>query len=111
MSDGDAELLTDIWKSMERHVANVHTGHPGLYTHCAHGDLGERQWLVPEYVDLLLKETVRCCEQWSSFKAAFSANHSTAPPPMSRSFTRPPKNELVAARRSRFAAGTGSTTL
>ncbi|KAH7947129.1 hypothetical protein HPB52_007575 [Rhipicephalus sanguineus] len=47
MSDGDAELLTDMWKSMEWHVANVHTGHPGLYTHCAHGDLGEMQWLVP----------------------------------------------------------------
>ncbi|XP_049272590.1 uncharacterized protein LOC119397635 [Rhipicephalus sanguineus] len=218
MSDGDAELLTDMWKSMEWHVANVHTGHPGLYTHCAHGDLGEMQWLVPgtpahqkfaavvmaprflkgirqlapsthtfsleafhivligfapksvcfspdgmrtrtqlailhfnensnkgqaitneglsrwkvknpkarkgtavacpvkatptyEYVDLLLTETVRCCEQWSSFKAAFSASHSTAPPPMSHSFPRPPKHEFVAARRSRFAAGTGSTTL
>nr|XP_037268575.1 uncharacterized protein LOC119159852 [Rhipicephalus microplus] len=43
MSDGNPELLTDMWKSMERHVANVHSGRAGLYTHCAHSDLGERQ--------------------------------------------------------------------
>ncbi|XP_077485268.1 uncharacterized protein LOC144095385 [Amblyomma americanum] len=47
LSDGSAELLTDMWKSMERHAANIHTGHPGLYTHCAHDELGEREWLVP----------------------------------------------------------------
>ncbi|KAH6920774.1 hypothetical protein HPB50_028237 [Hyalomma asiaticum] len=111
ISDGNAELLTDMWKSMERHVANVHSGHSGLYTHCAHGDLGERQWLIPDYVDLLLEETARCCEQWPSFKAAFAANPSTAPPPMSHSFPRPSKPELVASRRSRFAIGTTSTTL
>nr|XP_037279986.1 uncharacterized protein LOC119172951 [Rhipicephalus microplus] len=56
-------------------------------------------------------ETERCCEQWPSFNAAFAANQSTAPPPMSHSFPRPFKHELVAARRSRFATGTGSTTL
>ncbi|XP_077491990.1 uncharacterized protein LOC144102649 [Amblyomma americanum] len=47
LSDRSAELLTDMWKSMERHAANIHTGHPGLYTHCAHDELGEREWLVP----------------------------------------------------------------
>nr|XP_037289282.1 uncharacterized protein LOC119182489 [Rhipicephalus microplus] len=47
MSDGNPELLTDMWKSMERHAANIHLRHAGLYTHCAHSDLGERQWLVP----------------------------------------------------------------
>ncbi|KAH6926662.1 hypothetical protein HPB50_021177 [Hyalomma asiaticum] len=44
ISDDNAELLIDIWKSMERHVANIHLG---LYTHCDHSDLGERQCLIP----------------------------------------------------------------
>ncbi|XP_077523033.1 uncharacterized protein LOC144133822 [Amblyomma americanum] len=131
LSDGSAELLTDMWKSMERHAANMHTGHPGLYTtqlailhfneNAIKGQAttaeGLSRWKInhpkarKDYVGLLLKETVYCSEQWPSFKAAFAENLSTAPPPMSHSFPRPSKNELVAARRSRFASSMGSTTV
>ncbi|CAN7944942.1 unnamed protein product [Ixodes pacificus] len=218
LSDGNQELLLDMWKSVQTHVANKHTDHPGLYTHCAHEDLGEREWLVPgtrahdkfvevtmaprllkhirklapsthtfsleafhsvligfapksvcfssdgmrarqvlailhfnenanreqavsadgslqfkikhpksrkgvkvvrpkqaeptyNYVDLLLTETEKCCKLWRSFKIAFAANKSDAPPPMSHSFPGPSKAELVATRRSRFATGSGRTSL
>ncbi|XP_042149477.1 uncharacterized protein LOC121047753 [Ixodes scapularis] len=47
LSDGNQELLLDMWKSVQYHVANKHADHPGLYTHCAHEDIGEREWLVP----------------------------------------------------------------
>ncbi|CAN7941119.1 unnamed protein product [Ixodes hexagonus] len=47
LCDGNQDLLVDMWRSIQAHVTNIHEGHPGLYTHCAHDDLGDRQWLVP----------------------------------------------------------------
>lgn len=44
---GDPELVVDMWKSMANHICNVHVGHEGLYTECAHDDLDDRQWLKP----------------------------------------------------------------
>ncbi|XP_077544609.1 uncharacterized protein LOC144157685 [Haemaphysalis longicornis] len=55
-----------------------------------------------KYVALLLEETVRCCDRWPSFKAAFAANPSCAPPPMSHSFPMHDRQQTVMMRTSRY---------
>ncbi|XP_042149475.1 uncharacterized protein LOC120848823 [Ixodes scapularis] len=47
-SQGNAELLVDAWCSMTRHVVNIHTDHPGIYTTCFHNPIEEGEWLVPD---------------------------------------------------------------
>ncbi|XP_040065694.3 uncharacterized protein LOC115319455 [Ixodes scapularis] len=47
-SEGDGKLLVDMWKSINNHASDVHTGHRGIYNRCLHDPLiGEREWLSP----------------------------------------------------------------
>ncbi|KAG0435382.1 hypothetical protein HPB47_018520 [Ixodes persulcatus] len=47
-SEGDGKLLVDMWKSINNHALDVHTGHGGIYNRCLHDPLiGEREWLSP----------------------------------------------------------------
>lgn len=46
-SRGNADLLVDAWTSMTRHVVNIHTDHPGIYTRCFHEPITDGEWLVP----------------------------------------------------------------
>ncbi|KAG0433501.1 hypothetical protein HPB47_019865 [Ixodes persulcatus] len=101
---GDKKLLIDIWLSMHNHVINKHSGHEGTYGRCLHGDMPEptRQWMDPKYVGKLIKEAMESSKQWRSLAAASKANTVVFPAPMTAAYTRPPKEELVAARMSRF---------
>ncbi|KAG0435402.1 hypothetical protein HPB47_018509 [Ixodes persulcatus] len=47
-SRGNADLLVDAWTSMTRHVVNIHTDHPGIYTRCFHEPITDGEWLVPD---------------------------------------------------------------
>ncbi|MES9883742.1 MAG: hypothetical protein ABW185_23060 [Sedimenticola sp.] len=44
-SNGNGELLVEIWTSLMNHVADVHDGHGLLYPSCQHGELDDRLWL------------------------------------------------------------------
>ncbi|KAG0435432.1 hypothetical protein HPB47_018486 [Ixodes persulcatus] len=101
---GDKKLLIDIWLSMHNHVINKHSGHEGTYGRCLHGDMPEptRPWMDPKYVGKLIKEAIESSKQWRSLAAASKANTVVFPAPMTAAYTRPPKEELVAARMSRF---------
>ena len=45
-SNGDGELLVDMWKSVLNHVADIHTGHGSRFPDCQHGEIdGEREWI------------------------------------------------------------------
>ena len=44
-SNGNGELLVEIWKSVVNHVANKHQGHGALYPSCRHGELEDREWI------------------------------------------------------------------
>ncbi|CAN7996130.1 unnamed protein product [Ixodes hexagonus] len=53
-SRGNPDLLVDAWTSMTRHVVNIHTDHPGVYTRCFHGPVTNGEWLVPgRFVDIV----------------------------------------------------------
>ncbi|KAH6920066.1 hypothetical protein HPB50_028946 [Hyalomma asiaticum] len=47
VSEGDADLVVAMWKSMLNHVINVHTGHDSPYPRCLHGDVPNGKWLIP----------------------------------------------------------------
>ncbi|KAM7285471.1 uncharacterized protein ISCGN_032404 [Ixodes scapularis] len=55
-----------------------------------------------KYVGKLIKEAMESSKQWRSLAAASKANTVVFPAPMTAAYTRPPKEELVAARMSRF---------
>ncbi|XP_042149449.1 uncharacterized protein LOC121837722 [Ixodes scapularis] len=55
-----------------------------------------------KYVGKLIKEAMESSKQWWSLAAASKANTVVFPAPMTAAYTRPPKEELVAARMSRF---------
>ncbi|XP_040071936.1 uncharacterized protein LOC115322732 isoform X2 [Ixodes scapularis] len=55
-----------------------------------------------KYVGKLIKEAMESSKQWRSLAAASRANTVVFPAPMTAAYTRPPKEELVAARMSRF---------
>ena len=43
---GFGDLIVAKWKSIIRHIADKHDGHPDtLYEACAHGNLEEREWI------------------------------------------------------------------
>ena len=45
-SNGNGEMLVDMWKSLLNHVANIHEGHGSLFPRCQHGPLEEdREWI------------------------------------------------------------------
>ncbi|CAN7950014.1 unnamed protein product, partial [Ixodes pacificus] len=44
-SDGDGDLVLAKWKSIMRHVIDVHIHQDPLHPACAHGDIGNRKWL------------------------------------------------------------------
>ncbi|XP_064468755.1 uncharacterized protein LOC135383046 isoform X1 [Ornithodoros turicata] len=47
-SEGNTEFLLSMWRSLTRHVINIHDSHDGPYNRCLHGDLGDRRpWLQP----------------------------------------------------------------
>ncbi|XP_034082366.1 uncharacterized protein LOC117552821 [Gymnodraco acuticeps] len=47
----NAELIVDKWKSVERHVLNLHSGHGGKFPTCAHkrlqGRAHKKKWIKP----------------------------------------------------------------
>lgn len=47
----DVELIVDKWKSVERHVLNLHRGHGGKFPRCAHkrlqGRAHKKKWIKP----------------------------------------------------------------
>ena len=45
-SGNDGELKRDKWKSVTRHIANIHEGHSERFPRCAHGQIDEREWMV-----------------------------------------------------------------
>ncbi|KAG0434625.1 hypothetical protein HPB47_018980 [Ixodes persulcatus] len=44
-SDGDGDLVLAKWKSIMRHVIDVHIHQDPLHPACAHGDIRNRKWL------------------------------------------------------------------
>ena len=45
-SNGNGELLVEMWKSMLNHVADIHEGHGSLFPRCQHGPLeDDREWI------------------------------------------------------------------
>ncbi|KAG0444130.1 hypothetical protein HPB47_014140 [Ixodes persulcatus] len=44
-SDGDGDLVLAKWKSIMRHVIDIHIHQDPLHPACAHGDIGNRKWL------------------------------------------------------------------
>ena len=45
-SDGNAEMVTDKWKSVVNHVADKHTGHGSKFPECQHEELEDRVWIT-----------------------------------------------------------------
>ncbi|XP_029835401.2 uncharacterized protein LOC115319521 [Ixodes scapularis] len=62
-----------------------------------------------EYHDELMDEVMTCLEKWPTLREAFEANASQHLPPMYARYPRPPKSDLIAARRSRFSSHAGSS--
>ncbi|XP_040074125.3 uncharacterized protein LOC115325300 [Ixodes scapularis] len=60
-----------------------------------------------QYRDELLDELMVCLGKWPTLKEAVAANPPDHPPPMCASYPRPPKSELIVARRTRFASHAG----
>ena len=44
-SGGNQDLALAKWKSILRHVTDVHQGHDPMFTECEHGDLEPREWM------------------------------------------------------------------
>ncbi|CAN7981884.1 unnamed protein product [Ixodes pacificus] len=61
------------------------------------------------YRDELMGEVMTCLEKWPTIKEALEANASQHLPPMCARYPRPPKSDLIAARRSRFTSHAGSS--
>ncbi|KAH7940941.1 hypothetical protein HPB49_008312 [Dermacentor silvarum] len=47
MSEGNVALRISIWKSLTRHIVNIHSGHEGPYHRCLHDQLSHKEWLDP----------------------------------------------------------------
>ncbi|KAM7307172.1 uncharacterized protein ISCGN_010808 [Ixodes scapularis] len=60
-----------------------------------------------QYRDELLDELMVCLGKWPTLKEAVAANPPDHLPPMCASYPRPPKSELIVARRTRFASHAG----
>ena len=44
-SQGDGELLEQMWRSLLNHVVDIHEGHGNRYPKCQHGELEDRAWI------------------------------------------------------------------
>lgn len=48
---GEGDLVVAKWKSVERHIQNIHVNHGDLFPICAHGQLrgrrAQKKWLKP----------------------------------------------------------------
>lgn len=47
LSEGDVTMRLSIWKSLTRHIINVHDGHEGPFHRCLHDELPPHEWLDP----------------------------------------------------------------
>ncbi|XP_049523172.1 uncharacterized protein LOC125945478 [Dermacentor silvarum] len=47
MSEGNVALWISIWKSLTRHIVNIHSGHEGPYHRCLPDQLSHKEWLDP----------------------------------------------------------------
>ena len=51
VSNGDDEQLTQMWKSILNHVANIHEGHGDKFPRCFYSELDSRAWGVVGWCD------------------------------------------------------------
>lgn len=54
-SEGDGELLVDIWQTIVNHAADIHEGHRGQLKRCLHKQLENRSWLRKGILSLFWK--------------------------------------------------------
>ncbi|KAL1486408.1 hypothetical protein MTO96_031403 [Rhipicephalus appendiculatus] len=47
ISEGNVALRISMWKSLTRHIVNLHSGHEGPYHRCLHEQLSHKDWLDP----------------------------------------------------------------
>lgn len=45
IGNGDGQVVLDAWKTITRHIINVHDGHEGSISRCMHGPLHNKLWL------------------------------------------------------------------
>ncbi|KAM7286362.1 uncharacterized protein ISCGN_030184 [Ixodes scapularis] len=48
IGNGDGQVVLDAWKTITRHIINVHDGHEGSISRCMHGPLHNKLWLNAE---------------------------------------------------------------
>ena len=44
-SNGNGEMILQMWQSILNHVVDIHQGHGPLYPRCRHGELEDREWI------------------------------------------------------------------
>ncbi|KAM7293237.1 hypothetical protein ISCGN_026367 [Ixodes scapularis] len=67
----------------------------------------ERVEGTAEYRDELMDEVMTCLEKWLTLREAREANPSQHLPPICARYPKPPKSDLIAARRLRFSSHAG----
>ncbi|KAM7286366.1 uncharacterized protein ISCGN_030188, partial [Ixodes scapularis] len=104
IGNGDGQVVLDAWKTITRHIINVHDGHEGSISRCMHGPLHNKLWLNAEYISTLMTNVLERLERLPSFREAASELSTPPPPPpmIARVQPRPSKADLVAVHKSRF---------
>ncbi|XP_061769799.1 uncharacterized protein LOC133560836 [Nerophis ophidion] len=124
-------LLVAKWKSVERHIQDIHKDHGDLFPICAHGQLHgrrlQKKWLKPSsrsavkleevvnnksllkdiamlsgYPDDLIREVVAGCRQTLDERTPVAVTVDV-PPFLCDELEKPDKEEAIAKPRSRFA--------
>ncbi|XP_077060398.1 uncharacterized protein LOC143712064 [Siphateles boraxobius] len=107
---GDPDEMQAKWQSMINHVQDIHEHSTPAFTSCAHppseGEARNKEWLEPGYATNLMVSLV---EEYSKSPQALQESSavlsSAAPPPLTNSLQKVPKDEAVSlhlARHSRF---------
>ncbi|KAI4806305.1 hypothetical protein KUCAC02_017134 [Chaenocephalus aceratus] len=75
----DAELIVDKWKSVERHVLNLHSGHGGKFPTCAHkrlqGRAHKKKWIKPTVKLEKLVTDKRLCKDIGKLSAVHQTSN------------------------------------
>ncbi|KAF3833246.1 hypothetical protein F7725_026911 [Dissostichus mawsoni] len=78
----DAELIVDKWKSVERHVLNLHRGHGGKFPTCAHkrlqGRAHKKKWIKPSSLSAVKLEKLVTDKMLCKVIGKLSAVHQTS---------------------------------
>ena len=65
-SNGNGELLQQMWSSILNHVVDIHEGHGSLYPKCQHEQLDDRAWIKKgKEKNIHVNITLTCLEVWS----------------------------------------------